>query len=118
MLPNLGPLLPLSLPTEHRLTLHSQGLRHDTTIQRNRNTTGRPPGVGAARKHPVWIRPLRRVTRRHDRGAKTAYRDREYAFEKLRKLHILYEQTKENKGTVVSLDPIFRKNFRLALTGG
>ena len=40
-------------------------------------------------------------------------RDREDAFGKLRRLFIVQEQNGQ-----VSLDPAFKKNFRLALTGG
>lgn len=47
-----------------------------------------------------WVRP-------------ESYRDREDAFGKLRRLHIAQEQNGQ-----ISLDPVFKKNFRLALTGG
>jgi len=42
-----------------------------------------------------------------------SYREREDAFSKLRRLHIITENNLD-----VSLDPVFKKNFRLALTGG
>ncbi|KAI5815602.1 transcription factor Tfb2-domain-containing protein [Pyronema omphalodes] len=42
-----------------------------------------------------------------------SYREREDAFIKLRRLHIIHEN-----GGQITLDPIFKKNFRLALTGG
>jgi hypothetical protein len=41
------------------------------------------------------------------------YREREDAFSKLRRLHIINENNLD-----VTLDPVFKKNFRLALTGG
>ncbi|KAF8246286.1 transcription factor Tfb2 [Wilcoxina mikolae CBS 423.85] len=47
-----------------------------------------------------WVRP-------------ESYREREDAFIKLRRLHIIQEH-----GANISLDPIFKRNFRLALTGG
>jgi len=40
-------------------------------------------------------------------------REREDAFGKLRRLHITQEDDNQ-----IYLDPVFKKNFRLALTGG
>lgn len=42
-----------------------------------------------------------------------SHRQREDAFSKLRRLHIIAEAADG-----ISLDPVFKKNFRLALTGG
>jgi transcription initiation factor TFIIH subunit 4 len=46
-------------------------------------------------------------------GLANGPRHREDAFGKLRRLHLIHEE-----GGKVSLDEVFKKNFRLALTGG